>query len=95
MNKIDGPTREERLYDFYPIGTDQLWPLSAATGYGFDDFMDNLVSLFPAYEEEKTDYPKIAVVGRPNVGKSTLVNTLLSKERMIVSPVRERRRPIP
>ena len=87
VNKIHAPTREERLYDFYPIGTDQLWPLSAATGYGFDDFMDNLVSLFPAYEEEKTDYPKIAVVGRPNVGKSTLVNTLLSKERMIVSPV--------
>ncbi|MFA6055338.1 MAG: ribosome biogenesis GTPase Der [Thermodesulfovibrionales bacterium] len=87
INKIDGPTREDRLYDFYPIGTENLIPVSAATGYGYDDFMDELVSLLPAYSEEKVEYPKIAVVGRPNVGKSTLVNTLLSKRRMIVSPV--------
>jgi len=87
VNKIDGPTREERLYDFFPIGTEELWPVSAATGYGYDDFMDKLVSLLPSYTEEKIIYPKIALVGRPNVGKSTLVNTLLSKSRMIVSPV--------
>ncbi len=87
VNKIDGPTREDRLYDFYPIGTEELWPVSAATGYGYDDFMEKLTSILPAYVEEKIDYPKIAVVGRPNVGKSTLINTLLSKKRMIVSPV--------
>jgi GTPase len=87
VNKIDGPTREDRLYDFYPIGTETLIPVSAATGYGYDDFMDELVSLLPEYSEEKVEYPKIAVVGRPNVGKSTLVNMLLSKRRMIVSPV--------
>lgn len=86
VNKIDGPTREERIYDFYPIGTDALWPLSAATGYGYDDFMDALTSLLPEYSEEKIEYPKIAVVGRPNVGKSTIINTLLGKKRMIVSP---------
>lgn len=87
VNKIDGPTREERLYDFYSLGTEDLWPVSAATGYGHDDFMDKLVSLLPPATEEKLDYPKIAIVGRPNVGKSTLVNSLLSKKRMIVSPV--------
>ncbi len=87
VNKIDGPTREERAYDFYSIGTEKLWPISAKTGYGFDDFMDHVITLFPAYTEEETTYTKIAVVGRPNVGKSTLINTLLSKKRMIVSPV--------
>jgi GTP-binding protein len=87
VNKIDGPTREDRVYDFYPIGAETLWPISAKTGYGFDDFMDHIIAQFPSYREEDTTYTKIAVVGRPNVGKSTLINTLLSKRRMIVSPV--------
>ena len=87
VNKIDGPTREDRLYDFYQLGTEELWPISAATGYECDDFMDRLVSLLPPAFEETMDYPKIAIVGKPNVGKSTLINTLLSKKRMIVSPV--------
>jgi len=88
VNKIDAPTREDRLYDFYRLGIDGILPVSAQTGYEFDELMDRLISLFPAAHQEETgtDYPKVAVVGRPNVGKSTLVNTLLGKKRVIVSP---------
>jgi GTP-binding protein len=87
VNKIDGPKKEANLMsDFYSLGVD-LCPISALNGNGYEDLMDHVSSVLPEVREGESDYPKIAIVGRPNVGKSTLVNSLLSKERMIVSSV--------
>jgi GTP-binding protein len=87
VNKIDGPKKETDLMsDFYSLGVD-LCPVSALNGNGYEDLMDNISSVLPEVRGGESEYPKIAIVGRPNVGKSTLVNSLLSKERMIVSSV--------
>jgi len=87
VNKIDGPTREDRLIDFFSLGIEEPLPVSAANGYNFDELMERVVQYLPEREVEEVDFPKVAVVGRPNAGKSTLVNTLLGKKRLLVSPV--------
>jgi GTP-binding protein len=86
VNKIDAPTKEDRLYEFYVIGAEDLWPVSAATGHGYEEFMERLHLLLPPHREEEAEYPKVAVVGRPNTGKSTFVNAILGRNRMVVSP---------
>lgn len=86
VNKIDNQKKEKALCDFYSLGVDLL-PLSAFNGYGFDELMEQVTKALPEGEEKDVFYPRIAIVGRPNVGKSTLVNSLLGKERMIVSPI--------
>ncbi|MDP2167245.1 MAG: ribosome biogenesis GTPase Der [Thermodesulfovibrionales bacterium] len=86
VNKIDGPTKENRIYDFYTLGAEDLMPVSGKTGYNFDELMERAVSFLPHAGPEAAAYPKVSVIGRPNVGKSTLVNSLLGKQRMIVSP---------
>lgn len=86
VNKIDTPSKMNLIYEFYKLGDEPL-AVSAQTGYGIEELMEKVISLLPKKEERETqELPEIAIVGRPNTGKSTLVNTLLGKERMIVSP---------
>jgi GTP-binding protein len=90
VNKIDGIEKEANLYEFYGLGIDKLYPLSAAHGYGFADFLDDLVSKIRRFDldpsaDEDQDLIKLAVVGRPNVGKSSLINRILGEDRLLVS----------
>ena len=86
VNKIDGHEKEGNLNDFYRLGIDTLYPVSAEHGYGVPDLLDSLVDFLPAsLFEDATDMIKISVIGRPNVGKSSLINRILGENRVIVS----------
>ena len=92
VNKIDGPKEEEaRLTDFYRLGVEPLYPVSAEHRYGLSDFLDDLVQALPTSGDENDgqgakDVIALAVVGRPNVGKSSLINRILGRQRLVVSP---------
>ena len=90
VNKKDDPANEQDgLWDFYALGVGEPRPLSASHGYGTGDLLDDIVACFPEEEEadEEEDMLSIAIVGRPNVGKSSLANRLANKKRSIVSDV--------
>jgi len=86
INKIDGPKHEDRAFEFYGLGVEPLYSVSAEERYGVGDLMDDVVKVLPKSTEETSDQEvtKVAVVGRPNVGKSSLINRFLGYRRVIV-----------
>lgn len=89
VNKIDTPEKRNLINEFYALGLGEPHPISAMHGTGdVGDLLDEIIAILPEYKGEKEEEPiKIAVVGRPNVGKSSLVNFFLGEERVIVSEV--------
>ncbi|MGA9179106.1 MAG: ribosome biogenesis GTPase Der [Desulfobacterales bacterium] len=86
VNKIDGFEQEVKLYDFYKLGIKKLYPISAEHRYGITDFLDDLTEILPKTDiEEDGDVVRLAVVGKPNVGKSSLINRMLGQQRLLVS----------
>ena len=85
-NKVDDP-RSTDFYEFYGLGAGDPVPVSAANGMGSGDLLDVVAERLPAAPPEETDALRVAVVGRPNVGKSSFVNRLLGRERLVVSEV--------
>ena len=86
VNKIDEPKHEDRVLDFYGLGVEQLFSVSAEHRQGVGDLMDEVIKVLPKSSEEKRDedLTRVAVVGRPNVGKSSLINRLLGYKRVLV-----------
>lgn len=92
VNKVDSKKYLHNVSDFFQLGLGEPYPLSAASGSGVGDFLDELIKLIkwpkgrPKAKAEKDDSIKVAIIGKPNVGKSSLVNQILGEKRVIVSP---------
>jgi len=86
VNKVDGPRHEDKVLDFHGLGVDRFFTVSAAHGYGVGELLDEMVAMLPRAEARLEEARiRIAVVGRPNVGKSSWINRVLGQDRLLVS----------
>ena len=88
-NKVDSDKQEGNIYEYYSLGLGDPLPISSANLLGLGDLLDRIVSKLPEYsgDDEGNDAVQVAIVGRPNVGKSSLVNKLLGENRVMVSDI--------
>ena len=86
VNKVDGPKHEDKVFEFYGLGVEPIYSVSAEQRYGVNDLVDEVVKILPASAEVENDAQatRVAIVGRPNVGKSSLINRFLGYKRVIV-----------
>ena len=87
VNKIDNDKRKDDIYSFYELGFEYVLPISASHNLGFDKLLEEITKDFRDSEPKVDDTLKFSIIGRPNVGKSSLINALLNEERSIVSNV--------
>lgn len=89
LNKVDNKNRPDNFYDFYELGLGEPLEISASIGLGIGDLLDEIIGNFPEGldTEYNEDVIKVAIVGKPNAGKSSILNNILGEERVIVSPI--------
>lgn len=89
VNKVDNNRQVQEATEFYSLGLGKLYTVSSIHGHGIADLLDDVVSVLPSDlgTEEEGDAVRLAIIGRPNVGKSSLTNSLIGEERVIVSPI--------
>lgn len=87
VNKVDNSARHLDAHEFWTLGYEEMFPVSSSSGSGTGDLLDEVIRLLPDAEVFEEDLPKFAIIGRPNAGKSSLVNALLDENRSIVTDI--------
>ena len=87
VNKVDNTKRQNEIGEFYALGLGEVYAISSISGSGTGEILDDVVAAFDETNYEDLDLPKLAIIGQPNVGKSSLLNALIGEERTIVTPI--------